>query len=79
MNGIFLLKIYFNEIINKDVDFINLTPCRGSNKQILAFYFIIVICFKREHPIICKIPFINWLVFKRYLYKKLKGEKYEKT
>lgn len=28
--------------------------------------------FRREQPIISKIPFINWHIFKKYFYNKLK-------
>lgn len=62
-----VLKTYFNEMIYKNIDFVKLTPCRE-----VGLYCITIIWFKKEHPIISKIPFINWMFFKRYSENKMK-------
>lgn len=75
MNDDVLLKSYFDEIIYKNNDFVKLTPCRGGGKNLLGLYCITIIWFKKEHPIISKIPFINWMFFKRYSKDKMKSLK----
>lgn len=60
-----LLKEYFYQIVNKDINFVKITPCRGSAKSLTSLCCTIMIWFKRDHPIIAKIPFINWIIYKK--------------
>ena len=66
------IKVFFNEIMYNDKVSINYTGGRGGGKTLVTLYCFYMFYFKRKHPIICKIPFINWIAFKNYINKILR-------
>lgn len=67
-----LIKIFFNEIMYNDKISINYTGGRGGGKTLATLHCIFMLKFKKDYPILCKIPYLNWFLFKRYLNKKFK-------